>query len=969
MTFTLFGLHFTSAVLVLGVILGMTYGILAVGLVLVFRSSKVINFAHGEIGAFGAAVGGLAIVRWHLPYWVAFLGVVLVSASIGGVTEVAVVRRLRNAPKLMSILATVGVAEFLIALSSVVNNSVSAGTAFPKPPGLPQFHIGVLLVTQAYSAMLVFSPLVVIGLVLFFRYSRFGLALRAAAANEERARVLGVSARKMSTLAWMIAGGIAGMTTMFFIPTRGFLTAEVLGPPLLLRALVPAVLARMNSLPVALAAGVGVGIIDELLVYNYPTSGIGEFVLLAIIIVALLARPGRGGRAAEREDWSALQPWAPLPDAFKAVRAIRNLGWIVTAVAVPVAITVGLVVTNSAAVTLIALVAFSLLGLSIGIVTGLTGQLSIGQFALAGVAATASFEVTSRGGNFLFGLVAAAIVTAVVSLLLGLPALRVRGLLLAVTTLGFALAARDWLLSQSWALGVGASTPALSIGPIHLSTTKRYYFYALAVFGIGMLLARNVWRGGVGLRLRAQRDNEDAARAFGVSVTNVKLQGFAIAGIVAGLGGAVYGNLLSRITAQTFDVVTSINVVALSVLGGIGLLAGPLLGALYIIGLPRFLPLDSAGVAASALGWLVLILYVPGGVAQLLAVPRKRLIDWLARRAGLDPDAIRAGASDVQAAVPRRALEAAESGTAPPQDRRLTVEGLAKQFGGVHAVEDVSFSAVPGEILGIIGPNGAGKTTLFELISGFTKPDAGRVLFAGQDITRLAPEERARRGLVRSFQDCSLFPTLTVLEVVTLAFERVEPTRSLTSALGWQGPERHRTQRARDLVALMGLDSFRDKQTRELSTGTRRITELACVVAMRPVLLLLDEPSSGIAQRESEALGDVLLGLRDHLDATFLIIEHDIPLLTRLAGRMIAMDTGRIISVGTPAEVRADPLVVESYLGGDVRAIERSGQLNAAAAVEGDQCRAVTRARQRCSRRARFDGMCGTHAQQTAGSR
>jgi len=265
----------------------------------------------------------------------------------------------------------------------------------------------------------------------------------------------------------------------------------------------------------------------------------------------------------------------------------------------------------------------------------------------------------------------------------------------------------------------------------------------------------------------------------------------------------------------------------------------------------------------------------------------------------------------------------------PVGDTALTVSGLSVRFGGIRAVDDVTLSVAPGEIIGIIGPNGAGKTTLFDLISGFTSADHGRVILGGVDISHLGPDGRARRGLGRSFQDARLFPALTVEETIAVALERwVDVKDPLNAALrlpAQQDAEFAVRQRVNELIELMGIESFRSKFVRELSTGSRRVVDIACVLAHHPSVVLLDEPSSGIAQREAEALQPLLLRIRENLGASLVVIEHDMPLITAVSDRLVALDQGHVVTVGAPTAVLSHPEVVESYLGNTREVIERSG--------------------------------------------
>lgn len=922
-------------VVILGLITGLTYGVLAVGLVLVFRSSRILNFAHGEVGAFAAAVFGSQVVKFELPYWLIFPAALAVGAGISMLVEVVAVRRLRNAPAMMSVIATLGAAAFLFTAGFAINNTVHNGADYPQPPGLPELSVGALIITPAYAAQLLVTPVLVVGLAVFLRRSRYGIAIRAAADNRDNATMRGINPSRMSLLAWGIAGAIAAYAAILQAPTQGFtILDQSIGPGLLVRALLLAVIARLASLPVALGSGVVLGVVEGVLLFNNPTGGNVEALLFIGIMVALLAQSRQGGREREQGSFLAVAPNRPLPEPMARLWAVRNLGKL-AAVGMFVVLALFLFASNAAAFTMTRLIAFTLVGLSVYIVSGLTGQLSLGQFALAGIGALFSVHIAASGVNFVVALLLAASYTAVISVLVGIPALRIRGLMLTVSTLAFAVVCEAWLFHQPWGFGDGIEprVPDMpGIGP--LDTGLEYYLVAVPAFVLGLILTWNVSRGGFRRALVAVRDNEDGARAFGLHAARLKLQSFAVAGFLAGLGGATYAHSLPLVESSTFPAGESITVVALAAIGGISLLAGSFLGALYLIALPAFVPLDAAGLAASSLGWLLLILYFPGGLAQMLQPVRDRIVDAIARWHGLDPAALRAAHADETGGLdeqPRPTMAAA------PRSQRRTSErpilravDLTKSFGGVEAVKGVSVEVMRGEVLGVIGPNGAGKTTVFEILGGFTKPDSGRVLFDGRDITALNPERRTELGLVRSFQHAPLFPTISVLDAVRLAGERTNPTQVVPAVLGLPAAarrERRVDRTARDILATMGLDRYRDKTIAELSTGTRRITELACLVAMRPTVLLLDEPSSGIAQRETEALGELIHTLKDYLDATVVIIEHDMPLVMELSNRVLALEAGERIALGAPDTVVSDPRVVESYLGGDGIATQRSGKV------------------------------------------
>jgi branched-chain amino acid transport system ATP-binding protein len=259
----------------------------------------------------------------------------------------------------------------------------------------------------------------------------------------------------------------------------------------------------------------------------------------------------------------------------------------------------------------------------------------------------------------------------------------------------------------------------------------------------------------------------------------------------------------------------------------------------------------------------------------------------------------------------------------------LELRDITRRFGGISAVEDVSISVAPGEIVGLIGQNGAGKTTIFDLVCGYQPLDGGRIVVAGRDVSKLSPGHRARMGLGRTFQGGRLFPGLTVAETIAVSLDRTIAVKDPLNAALRLPPhfdsEQKVARRVRQLLELFGLGQYQDSFTAELSTGTRRIVELACIVGHQPSVLLLDEPAGGVAQREVEQLGDLLRRIRSELGCSMVVIEHDMPMIAGLSDRLVALETGVVIAEGEPSEVLTDPRVIASYLGDDHAAVARSG--------------------------------------------
>ena len=950
--------------LVLGLVTGLTYAAFAAGFVLIYRSTGVLNFAHGEVGAFGVALFVLLLAGYGVNWWLSFVLALAACAAIGMAIELIVIRRLFNSPRLVVLIATIGVGQIVLFAKFRLPSVAAPGPISPpfKATWTPTDHIRL----QAREIIvLVVIPVLIAVLAWFIARTRFGLAVRASASNADTARVYGTSPRRTSTIVWSISGAFAAATAIFLAPLQGINSAQAgtaaIAEPLLLRVLVVSLLARMRSLPGTLIGGVAVGVAEQLIRSNVDSthrSVVDVYLFLAVLVVVLVVVRSAG----EQESWSLAPRVKAIPSRLESVWWVRRLNAMGFVALFGFFALLGLILsTSSSLFTWTSILLFAMVVLSMTVLTGWAGQLSLGQFAFVGLGGLTLLGLT-QGNDIpvpfdLFDLsldlpwglamIVSTAVGVVVAVVVGLPALRVRGLFLAVTTLAFAVASATWLFNQSFFTGGTsyprpADKPVFDLGPIHIdfgASRKNYYFLCLVSLAVVAAVVARLRRTGIGRSWIAVRDNEEMAAASTVSPTRMKLVAFGVAGGIAAFAGGLLVTLVPSLQpVSLFRAGESIVVVATAIIGGLGSVAGPILGALWVRGIPQTIPEeldDLIRLLTSSIGLLVLLMYFPGGLLQIVYSIRDKLLEradrkLAAREAAAGTAMPVEGAADAPGPErrPSRPLVTARSAPAAAgAGPALQTRGVTVRFGGNTAVDDVSVHVDHGELVGLIGTNGAGKSTLLNAIGGFV-PAQGRVFVLGDDVTSRRAPARHARGLGRGFQGARVYPGLTVRESLMVALEARSHSYlvpSMTALPPSPGQERAKRAEADEIIDYMGLKRYADHFVATLSTGTRRIVELASLLAVNARVLLLDEPTGGVAQREAEAFGPLIKQVQAELDAAVIVIEHDMPLVMSISDRVYCLEAGTVIAEGPPEQIRQDPLVIASYLGTSDRAVGRSG--------------------------------------------
>ena len=887
--------------ILLFILLGLGSGALIAGIalavVLSYRGSGIINLSTGAI----AMLGGYAFFALNggklatLPTGIALTLGLLFVLVVGALCEFIVYRPLRNAPPLAKLVSSLGV--LLVAQASML--LVFGVTPQPAVGILPQNTVHMLGAVVPIDRFILTGMVIVAAAVLgaVYKWTRFGLATRAAAENEAAAMLGGLSPNRISLINTLLASFVAG--------ALGILAASITSldpstlPLQIIPALAAALIASFTSFGIAVAASFGIAILDSLIQYAsaqswFPQSGgvslpgVTDLLAFLIIIGVLFWRgsriPGRGEIVERR------LPEAPRPQHLIRTGLIALVAGAVLLVIFPYDFREALINTLIGA----------LMALSLVVVTGFVGQISVVQLALAGAAGfTISHMAVNFGITFPVAALAGIAVAIVIGLITAASAVRVRGVSLAVVTLAGAVAIENFgFVNSTWGGGLaGSPVPeptwfGLDLGPngpfrgIDGNQPSPVFGWVcliccvLCCLGVGY-----VRRGKLGQRMLAVRSNERAASAAAINPRTVKMYAFGVAAFIAGVAGVLYSYNFGSVSADRFDAITALSVIAFAYAGGISLISGAVFaGLLSAQALIPYALQDWFGLSGN---WFLLV----GGVLlifTLLQNPEGVAGDFY-RRTHKRPQV---HAPEAGGAVRERLVPRTERPDLSGRPAALTVSGVSVNFGGVHALSEVSLEVKEGELLGLIGPNGAGKTTLIDAISGFVRY-TGQVELSGAALSGLPAHERARRGLARTWQSTELFDDLDVEENLTVA---------------------SREGSAQDVLALVGMDWAAEAMPAGLSTGQRKLVGVARALAAKPTLLCLDEPAAGLDTAESEELGARLRRLADD-GQSMLLIEHDMGLVLGICDRVVVLEFGKVIAEGTPEVVRQDPRVIAAYLG------------------------------------------------------
>ncbi|HEY3673953.1 MAG TPA: branched-chain amino acid ABC transporter permease/ATP-binding protein, partial [Acidimicrobiia bacterium] len=896
--------------IVIGISVGSVYGLAGTGLVLQYKTSGIFNFAYGALATVSVFVFYWLHVQNGWPWPLTAFVCVFVLGPVMGVLMELLARRLANVDHTLQIASTVGLVLWVVAVGSIWLSDVT--DSFPAFLPTSTVEIGGVNVQWQQIIVAIIALVATGALFLFLRSTRLGTAMRGVVDDPELLSVMGESPVRVRRWAWIIGSSFAALSGLLIAPS---LPVQALILTLLVvQAFGAAAIGYFSNLPLTYLGGLLIGIAGALAtkyVVNVPwLIGLPSGLPFIVLFVALLVTP-RSKLAPHR----FLTP-RTIPQSWHAPTRMRVLAGVVfLAVLCMVPSWVGnnLTVYSSALVLVI-------LVLSLGLLTRLSRQVSLCQYAFAAIGASSMAHFTTdHGFPWLVALLLAGLVAVPVGAIIAIPAIRLSGVFLALATLGFGILLEQMIYTQDFMFGptsegIKAARPSFDLGPFHAGTDTGIYFVILVVVVVIAVGVAVLSETRLGKLLRAMGDSPLALETAGLNVNVTRVIVFCISAFIAAISGALTASLFTYAIGNNFPSFSSLTLVALVVVIVFGEPWYAFIASAVIVLVPLYVTWGNIGLYITALFGAGAVL-MPAFRDKIPGTPMavRRIIDRLGGRqpaAEVVPPATMLPALPA-AEAPRTALSSSSSrsGTGGLEVQHLTV-----RYGGAVAVDDASLRAPCGAITGLIGPNGAGKTTTFNACSGLLKPTSGRIRLHDHDVTRSSPAARARRGLGRTFQRVQLFESLSVRTNIELAREcavaGANPVRQIV-------PRRHDARLVRDAtieaIELTGIGGLVDSPVKSLSTGQRRLVELARVLTGPFDMILLDEPSSGLDQAETEQFGAILREVVAVRGLGILLVEHDMSLVQQVCDRVYVLDFGRMLFEGTASEMISSDIVRAAY--------------------------------------------------------
>ncbi len=898
-------MHSFLPFIVIGLTAGSVYGLTGVGLVLTYKTSGIFNFAQGSLATIAAFVFYFLRTQHGWPWPVAaVIGVFVVGPLLGLMMEY-LARILADTSDMFKIAGTIGLVIIVLAVGDLWYGNTSNVNGFPE--FLPTSTIRFLGVNIGWNQIIIILIAVFSTVALYFYLgvTRTGMAMRGVVDDAPLMAMTGANPVVVRRRAWLIGATFAAMSGVLLAPSlslNGLVLTE-----LVIQAFGAAAIGYFSSLPLTFVGGLFIGVAGALstkYVAQVPSlSGLPDGLPFIILFLVLIFTP-RALLAARR-----YVPNVRVADPYYApgrVRALFGTGFVVLMCFLPLWVGTKLVVYSQGLVDVILL-------LSLGLLIRVSGQVSLCQYAFAAVGAAAmSHFAQGFGIPWGWAVLLASLMAIPIGAVIAIPAIRLSGVFLALATLGFGILLEQMFYSFGFMFGpTTAGTPVprphISIGGWNWATDRGFYYVILLFAVLAAVAVVAIMRSRLGRVLVAMSDSPLALETLGATVNVSKVLVFCISAFLAALSGSLLGSLFGFAVGSDFASFNSLTLVALIVIIPIGAPWYALLGAVGLDIVPAYLNISN-------INDYLLILF---GVSACLA-PLTR---------GSHPGApapVRRLAARIDGLIPRRAKPARPpvSVTHDVRVGELGINALTVAYGGALAVSDLTMQAPTGTITGLIGPNGAGKTTTFNATCGLVKPTHGQIVLNGHDMSRLAPPARARAGLGRTFQRVELFNSLTVSENVSLGREAILAGANPLTQLRGSRREMAVVRAAEDeALDITGLDALRDRRVGELTTGQRRLVELARVLAGPFDMILLDEPSAGLDASETRHFGDILTATVERRQCGMLLVEDDMALVHQVCHQVWVLDFGQLVFQGNTQEMYASDVVRAAYLGSDADAL------------------------------------------------